>query len=120
MVIFSFWFLRQVVGVLVETSGSRIGRRRQAIPVIQDPHRLQSFPGIGHPHDHRPPPMHLITTTCLPAHPSLTGASFVVGREHPESASGHHEERRPRIVLLADLLLHLLIKIEPASTANDA
>jgi hypothetical protein len=29
-----------------------------------------------------------IPTTCRPAYSSLTGASFVVGREHPESASG--------------------------------
>ncbi len=25
---------------------------RQAIPVIKDTHRLQAFPGLGHPHPH--------------------------------------------------------------------
>jgi hypothetical protein len=40
---------------------------------------------------------------CSPArHPCRSGASFVVGSEHPESASGRHGERRPRSYIASE------------------
>jgi hypothetical protein len=68
----------------------------QVLRVVRDPHRLQLLPGLGHPHQHRPPPMqihpHDLPARVLFAHRGLLRR---VGREHPEHRPGVHQERGP-------------------------
>src|SRR6478752_9514436 len=73
----------------------------QNVPVVEDPHRLQMFAGLAHPHQHRTAPMqiHADTRRIRSQGPPLSWNN--VNTSSMRARDGH-EERRPRSFMTSE------------------